>query len=496
MNVRIIISLIVLGSLSGQVSAQMAVRPASATTVADAEPNPAVVFTAGDFFQAVLQHHPIVRQAALLSREAQQEVMQARGAFDPKLFSVYDRKEFGRSLYYDKWQSGLSVPVLPGGIDVKMTYDRNMGQYVNPEDRVPTSGLAALGVSVPIGQGLLIDARRTALRQAQLAVNLADADRLKLINKTLFDAAKAYWEWYLAYQQYQFVQEGYQLADTRFQAIRQRALLGDAATIDTTEALITAQDRLVQLRQAEVELQNNRLRLTAYLWNSTEEGSNPQPIDMPETVVPQSPPGQLADELLLQQLLSRAAEQHPELLKLTAKGQQLAIEERFRRSLLQPQIALSASLLSRTPEPGIGYDWGSYYAFRADNHKIGVDLTFPLFLRKERGKLRQVQIKSQQNELERQQTGRNIANDVQSAWNELRALERQIAVQQQTVANQRTLLQAEQQKFDMGESSLFLVNSRETKLIDLQIKLEELRTKHQKAIAGLWYAAGTYVGAN
>ncbi|MGA0560187.1 TolC family protein [Larkinella sp. VNQ87] len=456
---------------------------------------PETVFSAADFYEAVMQHHPLVRQAALLSQEAQQEVRQARGAFDPKLFSVYDRKEFGKSLYYDKWQSGLSIPVLPGGIDVKMTYDRNSGQYLNPENRVPSSGLAAVGVSVPIGQGLLIDERRNALRQAELAINLAEADRLKLINKTLFDAAKTYWDWYLSYQQYRLVRQGFQLADFRFQGIRQRALLGDAAPIDTTEALITAQDRQVQLQQAEVELNNARLRLATFLWSSDDSGTLPRPIDLPPVVVPQVDPVASVGEDLFQNLLSRAAEQHPDLLKLTAKGQQLAIEERFRRSLLQPQISLSANFLSRTPSANEGYDWASYYAFRAENHKIGVDFTMPLFLRKERGKLRQVQLKSQQLNLERQQTGRDIVNGVQSAWNELKALEGQLRVQQQTVANQQLLLQAEQQKFDMGESSLFLINSRETKLIDLQVKQAELQAKYQKAIAALWYAAGTQLGA-
>lgn len=457
-------------------------------------PTDTVTFTAAEFYQAILQHHPLVRQATLLPAEAQEEVRQARGAFDPKLFSVYDRKEFGQSLYYDKWQSGLSIPVLPAGIDVKVTYDQNRGEYVNPESRVPSSGLAAVGVSVPIGRGLVIDARRTTLRQAQLAVTLADADRLKLINKTLFDAAKTYWEWYLAHQQYKLIREGYQLADTRFAAIRERALLGDAAAIDTTEALISAQDRLVMQQQAEVALQNARLQVTTFLWASSETGSMPQAVDMPQNVVPQAASREPANEAILENLLSRAAEQHPDLLKLTTKGQQLAIEERFRRSLLQPQLVLNASLLSRTPVVGEGYDWSSYYAFRTDNHKIGVDLTFPLFLRKERGKLRQVQIKAKQLDLERQQTSRVIANDVQAVWNELKALGRQIAVQQQTVVNQQTLLRAEQAKFDMGESSLFLVNSRETKLIDLRVKLEELRTKYQKAVASLWYAAGSNLG--
>ncbi|SOD92875.1 TolC family protein [Spirosoma fluviale] len=474
------LSLLISSQLISIAKAQPAGTSSSDTTL----------FTAADFYRVVFSHHPIVRQAALLNSEAQQEIMQARGAFDPKLFSVYDRKEFGQDLYYDKWQSGLTVPVLPAGIDLKLTYDRNMGQYINPEERVPSSGLAAVGVRVPIGQGLIIDARRTALRQARLAVNLADAERLKLINKTLFDAAKTYWEWYMAYQQYRLIQNGYQVADTRFRAIQQRSLLGDAAAIDTTEALITAQDRLVQFQQAEVNLQNARLRLSVFLWNSA-DGGTPQPVDLLPNVAPQPIPNDRLDEATLQALLGKAADQHPELLKLTVKGQQLALDERFQRSLLQPQLVLNANLLSRTPAAGVGYDWASYYAFRADNHKIGVDLTFPLFLRKERGKLRQIQIKNQQVTLERQQTGRAISNDVQAAWNELKALERQIDVQQQTVRNQRILLSAEQQKFEIGESSLFLVNSRESKLIDLEIKLEELRMKQQKAVAALWYAAGT-----
>ena len=50
---------------------------------------------------------------------------------------------------------------------------------------------------------------------------------------------------------------------------------------------------------------------------------------------------------------------------------------------------------------------------------------------------------------------------------------------------------AGQQKFELGESSLFLVNARETKLIDRRVKGEELKTKYQKAVAELYVAGGT-----
>ena len=444
------------------------------------------VFTASAFYDNVRLHHPLVRQSALFQEEVRAEIMQARGAFDPKLFSHFDRKEFGQDVYYNYWQSGLSVPIAPGGIDLKMTYDANRGKYINPELIVPNTGLLAVGLSVPLGQGLLTDARRTALRQAQAATTLAEADRLKLINKTLFEAAKSYWDWFLAYRQFQLIDEGYQLANTRFRAVRQRATLGDAAMIDTTEAIITAQDRLVQRQQAEVDLQNARLVVSTFLWA---DGS--APLDLPASVVPESPGNIVLPESVVQALLDAAAKRHPDLLKLDGKAQQLALDERFWRQMVRPQINVSAMLLSRTDTPGVGYDWSSYYAFRPENHKIGVDFVMPVFLRKERGKLRQIQLKQQQVVFDRQQTNRDILADIRAAYNTVQTLGNQLALQEQTVRNQEVLLRAEQQKFDLGESSLFLVNTRESKLIDLRIKREELRAKYQKAVAQLYFTAGT-----
>ncbi len=457
------------------------------TSSALAQSDTSSVFPARDFYELVTRYHPVLRLAALLPDEARQDIMQARGAFDPKLYSDYDRKEFGQAVYYERWESGLSVP-LWSGVDLKATYERNGGQYLNPEERTPASGLVGIGVSVPLGQSLLVDARRTAVRQAQAAVSLAEADRIKLINKTLFDAAKSYWDWFLAYRQYQLLTEGFQLADTRLNAIRQRAILGDAAQIDTTEALIVVQDRQVQQQQAIADLQNARLRVSAFMWSA-----NGVPLDLPATALPQEPTGTLPDVAMLQTLLDRAGLYHPDLLKLDGKVRQLSLEERFRRALLQPQIMLSATLLSRTPLTDNTYGGSDYYSFQLNNHKIGLDVVFPILLRKERGKLRQVQIKGQQVAFDRQQTGRDVQNTVRAAYNSLRALSGQLAIQQQTIRQQELLLRAEQQKFDIGESSLFLVNARETKLIDLRLKGEELKTKLQKAIAELYYVAGTTV---
>ncbi|TGE24669.1 TolC family protein [Hymenobacter aquaticus] len=449
-----------------------------------AAPDTARVFSLQDLADLVFAHHPLVKQAALLSADAQAQVLAARGGFDPKLGSGFDRKLFGGTDYYNRWTNELKVPLWPGGIDLKAGYDRMVGTYVNPEYRTPLDGLAGVGLSVPLGAGLLIDARRSTLRQARIMVAAAEADRVKQINEVWLQAVKDYWTWYYTYQQAALVREGVALANTRFRATSRRALLGDQAPIDSVEASITVQDRQLQAEQLAVELQNARLLLSNHLWNK-----DAQPVELPTYAMPQRPTLVRVDSAQFSQLQSQAAVAHPTLLKLDAKIRQLGVEERYRRELLKPKLSVSGTLLSRgdfyRPEVPVYYDFGW------DNYKLGVDFSFPLFLRQERGKLQQTRLKVQDATLEQQQSRRTIVNQVQAVFNTLRAYERQLALQEQTIANQRTLLQAELQKFELGESTIFLINARESKLIELRLKQESLRASYEKARAELYYYAGT-----
>ncbi|QIL77374.1 TolC family protein [Hymenobacter sp. HDW8] len=444
----------------------------------------AQVFSLQDLAEIVFAHHPIVKQAALLSAKAQAEVLEARGGFDPQLGAGFNRKVFGGTEYYNKWANELTVPLWPGGIDLTAGYDRYVGTYVNPETKTPVAGLAGVGLSVPLGQGLLIDARRSTLRQARILVTAAEADRVKKINEVWLQVAKDYWSWYYAYQQAALIQEGLDLAETRFLAISRKVDLGDEAPIDSVEARIIAQDRLVEAERLQLELQNARLVLSNHLWNQ-----NAQPVELPDRAVPQPARRDGVSAQEFSRLTDQAAKQHPTLIRLGAEIRQLGIEERYRRELLKPRINVSGTLLSqgdfyRTELPPT-YDFGR------NNYKLGVDFAFPLFLRQQRGQLQQVRFQVQETVLEQQQSQRTILNQLTAAYNTLRAYERQLTVQALTIANQRTLLQAELEKYDLGESTIFLINSRETKLIDLRIKQESMRANYEKSLAELYYYAGT-----
>lgn len=432
-----------------------------------------------DFKSLVLKNHPTVKQANLYLSDADAEIMQAKGAFDPKLSSDFDRKAFKGDDYYNRWKNALKIPTWTG-VDFKVGYEQSSGKKLLSEE---SSRLMVAGLSVPIGQGLVIDARRNTLKQANLAKNIAEAERQKLINKTILYAAKSYWEWWFSYQQLQFVREGYDLANQRFVATRERSRVGEQATIDSVEAKITLQDREVALEQAQVDLQNARLALSNYLWDEKEN-----PLELPENAFPPLSAVRKVDETTLQSLITQAKVQHPEIQKYDLKIQQLGIEEKFRKEMLKPTFNANFNLIADSFSSNPAYTYEN--SFSTNNHKVGFEFVMPLFLRKERGKLQQIRIKQQSTGFELNLARREIMNEVYSAYNEVKNYERQLRIQQDAARNQELLTKAEQRKFDIGESTLFLINTRESKLIDMKIKVESLKSKYEKALANLAYTAG------
>ncbi|WP_231426160.1 TolC family protein [Pedobacter sp. Leaf250] len=463
-------------------------------SAAQLKPNPVIkknidtarVFALEDLQMLVFKYHPIIKQAALLSEAARANVLQSLGYFDPTLKAGFARKLFGNTEYYNKWDSELKIPLWLAGADLKIGYDRNVGTYVNPESQTNSQGLSAIGISIPLGQGLIIDARRNTLRQSKIMVEYAEADRLKQINSVWYGVAKDYWNWYYAYKQFQLIEEGLELADRRFKALSTQTIIGDKPAIDSVEAYITVQERIIQREKTAIELQNARLVLSNHLWN--DEGN---PLELPADAIPQyvNQAPNRPNPLVLDTLLGQSANLHPDLVKLRTKGAQLEIERSYRQELLKPKLNVIGNLISN--RTSFNSNIPGYYDFNWSNYKVGIEFAFPLFLRSERGKLREVKIKQQELNFEIQQSGREIRNNIVASYNDLSAYSAQLSVQQKSIENQQILVNGENQKFTLGESNLFLINSRETKLIEMKIKQESMISSYQKTIAELYYKAGT-----
>lgn len=436
-----------------------------------------------DYYQIVIQNHPIIKQAELLSQAASQELRLARGAFDPKLEGTWNMKDLSDTEYYNLLDVSLKIPTwFP--VDPKVGFSQNTGEYLNPENFISSSTdnqQLYAGVSVPIGKGLFIDSRRATLRQAQLMQGMAEADQIKEINKILLTAVKDYWEWYAAVNNYDLMLQSIDIADDIFSRTKMAFEYGEAAPLDTIQAKITLLGRKTALQEALIERIKAGLTLSNHLW--TEEGA---PLEMDPDIEPGSIQNNLLSNVQLEQMYELARENHPELRKLNLKNESLIIDNRLARENLKPRLDLNYYFLDQP----INAQGNSNDFMFMDNYKVGVDFAFPIFLRKERAKLGMTKLKITENNYQLDFTERQILNDLSAQYNEMVNLQ-QIVVQQQEMADSyQLILQAERLNLENGESDLFKLNIQIDKLIEAQSKLIKTKTNYQKSIATLYWAAG------
>ena len=447
------------------------------------------VFTIQDFFVQIMAHHPVAKQAQLLSEKAKQELRLSKGLLDPKIAATYYEKDLGGLDYFTIWDNQLKVPVW-FGTDIKAGFEKNSGVNLNGENFTPLEGLSYMGITVPLGQGLIIDERRSVIKQARLLTTMAEAEKLKVINKLLLQAAKDYWEWSFRYERYLNMRESYLLGRIRFEAVKERVIHGDMSPVDTVEAQMNMQDREIQMNQSLLDYANTSLVVSNYLWSESEV-----PLEISENLIPSlaNIDSNLIDKEKLNNLLIQAQNGHPEIIKLNTKIQQLNIERQFYADKLKPKLNLDYSIIQK------GIDLNKFEANTAylqNNYKVGLNFSYSLFLRQERGKISVSKIKIMEADYDLQQTGREILNNIKASYNEYISFREQIVLQRQMVNNARQLRDAEQQLFDQGESSLFLINAREINLINNMIKLSELTAKFQKSRYSLYWSAGNILGIN
>ncbi len=441
--------------------------------------------TVQEYYRLILSNHPVIKQARLLPEFAKAEIRIARGLFDPKINIASDEKRFVGTNYWSKNTASLKVPVW-WATELSTGFQRNYGDRLSDEDSNPFTGQYYVGASVEVTR-LLMDERRSAVRQAVLMRQMNVAEQVKLINKLLLSAAKDYYDWLAAYQKYEYLKTGFEIADFRYKGVVQNVLNGEEAGIDSVEAYVEVLKRLVTVREGKLEFINAGIKVSNYLWN--DEG---QPLLMDSTLLPSERGTEVQDFTAeeIRVLVLSATQNHPELVKLRLKLEQLAIEKRLQRSNLLPALQVSGKALLLPQQAWALNSLPTMPGPIGQNYQLGFGLNVPIFLRKERGKLLSVNLKVQESTFDLQQSQREIVNSVYQSYNELRAFEGLLGLQKRTVENTLKLQVGENEKFKQGESSLFIVNRRERGTIEEQIKFAELLAKYAKAKVALQWAAG------
>jgi outer membrane protein TolC len=430
------------------------------------------------FYQLVVKNHPLSKQANLELEYGRVSVLKAKGGFDPKVFNNLNQKYYNSTQYYSLLDAGLKVPTWYG-LELKTGFENNNGTYIDNQEKSPQGGLWYGGASLTLGQGLFIDQRRAELAKSKIFQQSTVFERQLQLNELIYEAGYSYWNWFLTHNSREVLSEALDLAQVRLQAVKQSAEYGDRPFIDSVEAKIQVQNRESLLRTFEAEQQNATNKLVTYLWEE-----NLVPLELDSLTRPVSVDS-ISIKVILnlsEAIIDSTLNNHPYLQITNFKIKSLEVDQRLKKEQLKPTLNLNYNFLN---EP---VNYNPFNQFSVNNYKWGFNFEMPVLLRKERADFQLSNIKLQDEKLNFENNKAYLLSKIQNAYVDLKNSILQLEIYGNTVADSKRLLDAEKIMFEGGESSLFLINARETAYIQAKLKYIEALTKNQQAYLSLQFA--------
>ncbi|TLX73020.1 TolC family protein [Labilibacter sediminis] len=442
-------------------------------TFGQARPD-STVLSYNEYVENILLFHPVAQKANLKDYYAKAELMQARGALDPTILADWDEKNFDDKLYYKKYQAKLKFPTS-FGLSFVGGYENTEGNYINPENKTDEYGLWHMGVEMDVLSGLLVNERKTAIRQAKVYQYLARNEQNIILSDLLYNALYAYHTWQMYHYYMQVLTENIAIARVYFDNTRKSFLQGEKTAMDTLETFILYQDAVGVYNKNELYLIKSKNTVENYLW------FNEAAVTLQSHVTPESYKSFFNDKKLYYD--SVQVYNHPNIQASINKLSLLEIEQRLKREKLKPKLKFKYNALVTTKGNA------HMHTLDFDNNKIGFGFSMPLFLRSERADVKKGRLKIREIELDIQNKKNELLNKLEASWENQELLKEQIVLFDQNVDNYKRLLNGENEKYLYGESSVFLLNKRQEKYINSQLKLTESYFNHHiELLTFLYYS--------
>ena len=438
------------------------------------------------FLNIVKVQHPIAKISLINIDMAKATRLEAGGAFDPILNAEINRKSFDGKNYYVKPEADLTLPTW-FGIEVYGGVSNYRGSYLNAEE---STGLVTFtGIKLPLLKDLYFDKRRAALQKAKIGITLSENERILIINDLLLEAEMAYWDWLTTFNDNQILDRQRQMAEQRMTFVSASQIGGDRSEIDTVEAFtqVLALQQLIEA--AKFEQVRSSMVLSTFLWDSAGE-----PVYLNKSAIPDT-------SLLLsirlwetgisdsQESINNWLSEHPKILSFEYKTRALEVERKLKFQSFLPKLDLKYNLLQKG---NFNQVFNQELDLFGDNYKYGLSFSMPLINRTGLGGYYISKQKLASNILEQQNSQWGLSNKIRSLLNELSALKSQISLIEKSLSLHQRLLDAERIKFELGESTVFLLNAREMKLLETSRKLNELSYKLGTSTAKLKNAGALY----
>lgn len=429
------------------------------------------------YLNNVLENNPLAKRAQNIQQYGELQYKAAKGNFDPNISGTYDNKYFNNSNYYSILNSGVKIPLFTAQ-NLKFGYEYGVGSNVNPEHYTSSYGLPYVGLEVGLLQGLVIDYRRAEVMKSKEYLGYYSAEKNVQLNGLLFESSLKYFDWLFSLKQVSLNNYFLNLARQRLVGIESLADIGERAAVDTIEAAIFYQTRLLDFQNAQIENQKQSNDLASFNW----QNNSPSNITLYQSLDSLDTYYNKAKNSLAKRLYEDSVN-NPVITKYNSLQNVLEIDNKLKREMIKPKLNVNYNMLSYNPD--------SYSpVYSQNNYKWGVDLSFPLFLRTSRNEYKMSKINAQNNSLELANKSNELDFKINTLKQTIGLLAEQLQNAERSVKYCKQLVEAEKLKFSNGESSLFILNARENKWMESELKLCEYKLKFIKTLLNITYLKG------
>lgn len=430
--------------------------------------------TIEQFLDEVLAANPASISADLENDIASATLRNAQGGFDPAFNLEYEYKTKDGAPTVDVLNAGLELPLSTiFGPKFIAKYKRGEGSRVSNVDRTALDGEASIGVKVPILQGIFTDKRRALLAKATFRLDLAKANQREQQNELLREASLAYWSWAEAYGQMDVAKAVLDLAITRYKGIAERVRRGEAAPIDSVEALLEVEKRRGDFLKAERKAESATIKLSVFLWN--QDGS-PKPLTAVPKKLPLLPS---ISSFQIQNDKRIALVQRPEIGQIEFEQRSAAIDLAFNSEFQRPFIELSAEAMQY-----------KFSTIGVNDYRFGLTVSQPLFFREANSNVQLAEIKVRRTDLKRLEVERKVLASVDDAVSAIERAKERVEVAEREVQYAFLVQEGERRKFQIGESTVLILNLRERATAEARNKLVEARADYLRAVSDYLWATG------
>lgn len=512
--------------------------------------------------EATDQRPMTVREAILLALEnnkdieitrknvriAEFDLMAARGYFQPRLIgqTFYERATTPNvSIFSTNRDTTQGAFVGNGTIQ---GYIPNFGTVITANvtnQRVTTdnpisilspqfNATAGLSITQPLFRGRSSDQGRRTIEIAKRNLTLTDSEFRQRSIEIITNVQRAYWDLTFALKNLQVQRDGVRDAKEQLEHNRRLVEEGQLAPID----IVAAETQVANFEQAVYDALNAVTQTENMLKNLIAINRSDKLWN--EAVIPIDPVDLKAPVTTLNDAVTAAMENRPELELITARKNINEIDQKFFRDQTRPQIDLVASYTSagiggsRNPnfnspfdvpcdpdDPGyeaclarqaqqqaqlqallqsIGGSSSTYndiFANRYPTYRVGVQINLPLFGDKTaRAQYGRSLVEGERLETQREQLEQVIQVEVRNAIQAVRTAEARLRAASVARENSARQYESEQRKLDNGQSDIYRVLERQTALTAARSSELRAQTELNKAIADLQRATGNALKDN